>query len=30
MTQEQAGIRSAVRAALNPGEGDPLWNGVVL
>jgi 5-methylphenazine-1-carboxylate 1-monooxygenase len=24
------GIRSAVRAALNPGEGDPLWNGVVL
>jgi 2-polyprenyl-6-methoxyphenol hydroxylase-like FAD-dependent oxidoreductase len=24
------GIRSAVRAALNPDEGDPLWNGVVL
>ncbi|MBO0706398.1 MAG: FAD-dependent monooxygenase, partial [Candidatus Dormibacteraeota bacterium] len=24
------GIRSTVRAALNPGEGDPLWNGAVL
>jgi 2-polyprenyl-6-methoxyphenol hydroxylase-like FAD-dependent oxidoreductase len=24
------GIRSAVRAALNPEEGDPRWNGVVL
>lgn len=24
------GIRSAVRAALHPGEGDPLWNGAVL
>jgi 2-polyprenyl-6-methoxyphenol hydroxylase-like FAD-dependent oxidoreductase len=24
------GIRSAVRATLNPGEGDPRWNGVVL
>lgn len=24
------GIRSTVRAALNPGEGDPLWNGPVL
>jgi len=24
------GIRSAVRATLNPDEGDPLWNGVVL
>ena len=24
------GIRSAVRAALDPGEGDPLWNGAVL
>ena len=24
------GIRSAVRAQLNPEEGDPLWNGIVL
>lgn len=24
------GIRSTVRAALNPAEGDPLWNGAVL
>jgi 2-polyprenyl-6-methoxyphenol hydroxylase-like FAD-dependent oxidoreductase len=24
------GIRSTVRAALNPGEGDPVWNGAVL
>ncbi|MBO0707443.1 MAG: flavin-dependent oxidoreductase [Candidatus Dormibacteraeota bacterium] len=24
------GIRSTVRAALNPGEGDPIWNGAVL
>ena len=24
------GIRSTVRAAFNPGEGDPLWNGAVL
>jgi 2-polyprenyl-6-methoxyphenol hydroxylase-like FAD-dependent oxidoreductase len=24
------GIRSTVRATLNPGEGDPLWNGAVL